>query len=353
MRETNQLTPDQCWSVLRRQRHGHLAGHSTTHGPVVRTLHHAILDNDLYFHGRPRGIKRAMLDATGVFECVDVIAPIPSYWIDPVRACPATTYYRSVQVSGHLSEVADRDLKARVLAALMDRLQPEGRHSDVNSESAEYRAAINGLLVFRLRTSDISGRINVGQRHGEATMDRVLRGMWERGAPGDLAAIETVLRERKDIGRPDWLRGPAGVEMLVEPTPRLAAEAAQLLTGQYWNGSYDLKSLAQAQEKGTAWIGALDPASDRLVATSAALGNWTKHAWIYDVAVAPSHQHLGVGTAMLRLLLEHPTVRQATLLSLRTLNAHSFYRRVGFVDAELVENTTGASTMLLRRSPQE
>ena len=107
MLNDDQLTPDECWELLLTARHGHLAGTDAAGAPIVRTLHHAILDGALYFHGRAGGQKLTALGRPGVFECVDALAPIPSYWIDADRACPATTYYRSVQVAGPLEQTTD------------------------------------------------------------------------------------------------------------------------------------------------------------------------------------------------------------------------------------------------------
>lgn len=352
MLNDDQLTPCECWALLRTARHGHLAGTDAEGAPIVRTLHHAILDGSLYFHGHAGGRKLATLGRPGVFECVDALAAIPSYWIDPERACPATTYYRSVQVSGRLEQTTDPEEKARALTALMAKLQPEGRHVPITAEERLYRGPLRSLLVFKLAPDALSGKCNFGRRRTAPVMHRILRGLWDRGSDGDLRAIEAILERRTDLARPDWLTGPAGTVMTVCPTPALAEEAAALLRDQYWNGPYDVEELALAQCAASAWVGVRDPRDGRLVATAAALANRSKHAWVYDVAVAPSHRGNGVGTAMLHLLMDHPAVRGARLVSLRTLDAHEFYRRFGFMNAAACDNPTGASTMLwVRRSP--
>ena len=233
----------------------------------------------------------------------------------------------------------------------MARLQPEGRHVPIAGDVALYRGALRSLLVFRLVPEQLSGRFNLGRRRAEPVMHRILRGLWERGSDGDLRTIEAILERRADVTRPDWLTGPAGTAMSVWPTPALAREAAALLESQYWNGPYDIEALALAQREASAWVGVRDSRDGRLVATAAALANRSKHAWVYDVAVAPSHRGTGIGTAMLQLLLDHPAVRGARLISLRTVDAHEFYRKFGFANAAECDNPTGASTMLWVRRP--
>ena len=64
----------------------------------------------------------------------DQVSPdleIPSWFVDPERACPATTYYESAMARGRLVAVDHPDDKARVLSTLMGRFQPEGRHAIV------------------------------------------------------------------------------------------------------------------------------------------------------------------------------------------------------------------------------
>src|SRR5689334_22453836 len=75
--------------------------------PVLRTLN-AVLDQDyLLFHGAKAGEKSLCLGRAAVAAADEVIASIPSYFVDPERACPATTFYESVQVHGRIERIDD------------------------------------------------------------------------------------------------------------------------------------------------------------------------------------------------------------------------------------------------------
>lgn len=338
--------------ILQRARHGHLAGTTSDGRPIVRTLHHAILEDGLYFHGSAGGEKDELFERDAVFECVEEIAAIPSYWVDARRACPATTYYRSVQVHGRVEFVECPRRRAAAMRALMERLQPEGGYVPLTHDAPEYAAALRAFSVFRLSMERICGRVSVGQSRGAPTMHRVLAGLWERGDPGDVAAIETILDLRSDVMRPAWLRACGAYDLVVRPTDTMANEAARLLQPTYWNGAHSLHALALAQSSASAWVGARDPATGRLVGSVAALSNRTKHAWIFDVVVDPGHRGRGLGTALVERLLDHPNLRDTRLISLRTRDAHDFYRRFGFTDADNVPNPSDATTMLrLRERP--
>ncbi|KYF65505.1 GNAT family N-acetyltransferase [Sorangium cellulosum] len=66
------------------------------------------------------------------------------------------------------------------------------------------------------------------------------------------------------------------------------------------------------------------------MATGRAISDGSRRAWMFDVMVAPALRGLGVGEAVVRLLLDHPGVRGARSVHLGTQDAHTFYARSGF-----------------------
>jgi GNAT superfamily N-acetyltransferase len=54
-------------------------------------------------------------------------------------------------------------------------------------------------------------------------------------------------------------------------------------------------------------------------------------AWLSDVYVLDEHQGSGLGTAMVRLIVEHPSVDGVRLQLLGTADAQWLYARVGYV----------------------
>ncbi|MEZ4295333.1 MAG: GNAT family N-acetyltransferase [Polyangiaceae bacterium] len=76
-----------------------------------------------------------------------------------------------------------------------------------------------------------------------------------------------------------------------------------------------------------------------------------KHAWIYDVIVAPAFRGRGIGHAVVKLALDHPAVRGAGRVHLATRDAHGLYRKLGFLEeAELPPRGYPSSTMHLLRT---
>jgi GNAT superfamily N-acetyltransferase len=137
--------------------------------------------------------------------------------------------------------------------------------------------------------------------------------------------------------------------------------AADLLADAYWNDDMPREAVRRAHLGSSAWVGARDE-EGRLVATARAAGDVGKRVWVYDVMVAPDWRGVGLGEAVVRLLLDHPAVRHARRVYLRTRDAQPFYARMGFEDrleaearqlagSRLAERPWPATDMVLLRAP--
>src|SRR5262245_54745872 len=167
--------------------------------PVMRTVHGVVVDNYLAFHGAPAGEKVNAIGRTAVASAEEVIAPIPSYFIDPERACPATTYYLSVQVHAVIERATNAEFKARVLAALMRKLQPEGGHVPLDAKHPLYRNAVKQILVLRMSLDRVDGKSKLGQNRTADQLAGVIEALWRRGWAGDSRAIDLVRRANPEV----------------------------------------------------------------------------------------------------------------------------------------------------------
>lgn len=53
-------------------------------------------------------------------------------------------------------------------------------------------------------------------------------------------------------------------------------------------------------------------------------------AWLYDVFILPPYQRLGYGEYLLEYVLNHQQLKNITIWSLKTKDAHEFYQKFGF-----------------------
>jgi ribosomal protein S18 acetylase RimI-like enzyme/nitroimidazol reductase NimA-like FMN-containing flavoprotein (pyridoxamine 5'-phosphate oxidase superfamily) len=326
------MSESEALRLLARAPTHHLATTGDGGAPILRVVHGVWIDGALAFHGAPAGEKMEGLGRPAVVEAAEVVAEIPSYFVDAERACPATTYYRSVQAHGVIERVDDPDEKAAVMAALMAKLQPEGGHAPLDPGHAAYerlyRKSVDGLLVARVRPTQIDGKAKLGQNRRPDELARVLEALWRRGRPGDPAAIEAVRAVNPDVPLPEFLRAPPGVTLCCAPGPDEEAETLALLGATYWWEGLPREKLVAAVRGATARVAArLD---GRLVGTASALADGGRRAWLMDVAVHPECRNRGVGQALVRLLLDHPAVRGCDRVGLATHHAQSLYRRFGF-----------------------
>jgi ribosomal protein S18 acetylase RimI-like enzyme len=152
--------------------------------------------------------------------------------------------------------------------------------------------------------------------------------LWERGAPGDVERLTEILEARPSMPPPSFLVGPNDSMFRVAPTEDDVAQAVELVKDEYWTTDATLAALAAALRHSSAWIGAR--ASDgRLVATGRALSDGERHAYIADVAVQKDARGVGLGKALVQLLLSHPMLRRVKRLRLTTRDPE-FYVPFGF-----------------------
>lgn len=297
--------------------------------PMLRTVHGVIVDGALAFHGAPAGEKMEMIGRDVVISADEIVAEIPSYFIDPERACPATTYYLSAQVHGRLEEVDEPSDKARVLRALMAKFQPEGGHVPIDETHPLYRNAVRGIAVVRVGLDRLDGKGKLGQNRKPEELMTILEQLWKRGHDGDPRAIDLVREANPDTPTPRFLEAPPGLELRCALGPERIDEACALLDGTYWNEGIPREDVGRTILSSSAWVGALD-ASGALVGSARAVSDRFKTAWIYDVIVRPDWRGKSVGKTLMRLLLEHPVVRSVRKVRLATKDAHTLYEGFGF-----------------------
>ena len=279
---------------------------ATPEGPLLRTFDGVLHEGAICFHGGDHGDKLELLGRAVMVAAEEVVAHLPSWFFDERRACPATTYYRSVHAWGTLERVDDRREKAAVLQALMERLQPEGRHRRLTGDDPLYAGVLDGLMVAHIRPTRIVGKAKLGQHKGGATIARALDGLWQRGAPGDLAALRAIRDAHPERPTPAWMLGPGGVTFEVAPDAREVEAVAALLAA----ASREPARIRAAHLASAAWVVAKD-AEGTVVASARAVSDDTELAIVLDVAVRSELRGSELERALMALLLQHPRLREA------------------------------------------
>ncbi|MBR0139720.1 MAG: GNAT family N-acetyltransferase [Firmicutes bacterium] len=112
-------------------------------------------------------------------------------------------------------------------------------------------------------------------------------------------------------------------------------EIERLYSSVGWTAyTRDMPALMRGFENSLLILAAYE--NDELLGLIRAVGDGSTLVFVQDILVFPKHQRKGVGTALLRAVLEHfAGVRQIELVTDDTPKTSAFYRSLGF--AELSE----------------
>lgn len=327
----------------------HLAGVADGQ-PVLKTVNAVVDEGWVCFHGAPAGEKTSLVGQRVVASVEETVARLPSYFMDPHRACPATTLYRGAQAHGVLQAIDEPTRKARVLQRLMEKLQPEGGYVPLDAQSPLYRAQVNGLLIAGVPLDALTTKAKLAQNRTPEQRGTLLEKLWSRGAAGDVRALELIREANPNTPLPPFLAAPAGCTLHAWLPAEEASAAAGLLAGEYWNDVFTRDELVRAHLGAAAWVGARDEAG-ALVGTARAIADGAKCAWVYDVCVRSDWRGRGLGKALMRLLLDHPAVRGCRVVRLGTRDAQSLYEGFGFVPLGALPPRPYATIEMMLRRP--
>lgn len=175
---------------------GFLAGVHPDGRPSVTPLNFVYTAGAVYFHGSRIGDKMTVIrhNPHVVFAVATEYAIIPSHFTDPSLACPASSYFKSVQLAGRVEIVEDLTEKAAALEAMMRKLQPEGGYDPIRADDPRYAPRLKGVAVVKLVPESISAKFKFGQNLAEPKRTAVTTGLAERGRPLDRETIALMER---------------------------------------------------------------------------------------------------------------------------------------------------------------
>lgn len=167
--------------------------------PRVVPLNFAAVGDAVYFHGALEGEKWDCLQADPrcSFSMVKAYSLIPSDWTTPRYACPATHFYKSVELRGRCELADDLGEKARALQAIMEKYQPEGGFDEIRTDNPIYAKALRDVAVFRVTGTWTAGA-KFGQNEAEHHRRNWIAKLRERGEGRDLATALEIEKALED-----------------------------------------------------------------------------------------------------------------------------------------------------------
>jgi uncharacterized protein len=182
-------------AFVREQEMGRLLTIDGDGGPHLGLYPFATDGSAIEIHLHRADVQLAHLEAGSrcAFEVDEVLATVPSYWIDAENAVAATAYHRTVLFECRVARIS-RD--AAVLAAqqtrLLARYQPEGGFRAVTADEGIYRGSLGVIVAVRLDVSARKVKWKIGQNRPPAARARVVAELRQRGRPRDARAADAL-----------------------------------------------------------------------------------------------------------------------------------------------------------------
>lgn len=160
----------------------------------VTPLNFAYGQGVFYFHGSLAGEKMKHLKADNrvSFTVAEEYVRIPSYYTDPVKACPATAFFKSVMVKGRAEKITDLTEKAEALTLFMKKLQPEGGYAQIDAADPAYAGELKAVSVVRIIPEHMSAKFKFGQNMTEDKRNQIAQGLMERNQGKDTETVRLM-----------------------------------------------------------------------------------------------------------------------------------------------------------------
>ena len=161
--------------------------------PYSLPLNFVRIDDNLYFHGSKKGRKIDILKANlfASFSVVEPYSVISSYFSSKENlACPATHFFKSVIIDGKIEFVENYEEKVQAVAALMQKLQKEGKYKPLEDEV--YEKMIDATTIYRLNIAKTGAKFKFGQHLNQERFDMILEHLQKRGDKRDIETIKLM-----------------------------------------------------------------------------------------------------------------------------------------------------------------
>lgn len=127
-----------------------------------------------------------------VFEVDEVLAVIPSYWVDPEYGGAATAYHRTVIFECAATVAEDPHTIAAQQRRLLARYQPEGGFRALAPADPLYAGALAQIAAVRLSVARRRAKFKLGQNRSAAIRRRIIAELRKRGRLRDARAADAV-----------------------------------------------------------------------------------------------------------------------------------------------------------------
>lgn len=284
------------------------------------------LHEHLYFHCSPQTGLAGAVGGPAKFLAYHEVAWIPSTWRHPHLACPATTYFTSLTLSGRLIAVESLKEKAEALEQFMQKYQPDQAYTPLSDK--RYHGPLSALFVLKLKVESPVLKRKMGQHLTPQQREKVYDGLRTRALLGDRVVAQAMAESNDESDPQGW------VESL---NPAQLTNLVKLISKSYWAEGRSLSEQANLNQSSQLLLAKCD--SQKLLAFARVTWVTPRVAYLADVIVSPEARGKGLGKALMARVMNHPRLRKTPKVILHTKDAQSFYAQFGFREKHGDENS--------------
>jgi nitroimidazol reductase NimA-like FMN-containing flavoprotein (pyridoxamine 5'-phosphate oxidase superfamily) len=165
--------------------------------PYALPMSYVYLDGVVCIHGALQGKKSDCIRAHRKvqFTVYREYSYIPSYATGGKSACSASSFYKSVIISGSAVFIDSVDEKIHILTGMMKTFQPEGNHEPF-CLSGENEKIMAGVALMKIIPDEISAKFKFGQHLSDEKIGMIMNVLEKRGDPIDIETVKYVKRYR-------------------------------------------------------------------------------------------------------------------------------------------------------------
>jgi GNAT superfamily N-acetyltransferase len=110
-------------------------------------------------------------------------------------------------------------------------------------------------------------------------------------------------------------------------------KVTQMLQEAFWSEGIGINEVRQGAANSALVVGAFTPEGDQ-IGYARAISDKTRFAYILDVYVDEKDRKQGIGQAMIKFIIKHPSLKDVYQWLLITRDAHGVYGKAGFKQLE-------------------
>lgn len=164
--------------------------------PLFGIFNPLLQNHKIYLHlsRSDKQVQTLMKQGKGTLIFQDILAILPSHWVDAQYAGAATTYYRYAELHCLTKIIENPVDQIPFLENMMKVYQPEKNYQDIQYESPIYQKKLQSITVVEFTIESSQTKWKLGQNRSVQERLEVAKKFRERNKGSDLRVADEIER---------------------------------------------------------------------------------------------------------------------------------------------------------------